>query len=163
MSRCKKLSYLVAVIRPMWITLKFWASKLFSHDGEIYVTVNINKFIILLDRAFRFNQMSKKSWLQSNRVQRFSYMLIDEISIAVSKTTVPKFPLNLDRKTGIDPIVRIKLYVARIFRIHLKKPELIKISHIEILTHLIEKEKLVLLREKHITRIAYELLEDFQK
>lgn len=114
MSRCKKLSYLVPVIRRMWITLKFWASKLFSHDGKIYVTVNTNKFIILLDRTFRFN-LVKKSWLQSNRVQRFSYMFIDEISIAVSKTTVPKFPINLDRKTGSDPIIRIKLYVARIF------------------------------------------------
>jgi len=59
-------------------------------------------------------------------------MFIDEISIAVSKTTVPTFPINLDRKTGIDPIIRIQLYVARIFRIHLKKPELIKISPLEI-------------------------------
>jgi hypothetical protein len=42
-------------------------------------------------------------------------MFIDEISIAVSKTTVPKFPIYLDRRTGSDPIIRIKLYVARIF------------------------------------------------
>lgn len=91
-------------------------------------------------------------------------MFIDEISIAVSKTTVPTFPINLDRKTGIDPIIRIQLYVARIFRIHLKKPELIKISPLEIFFNPDDRKgKISTIKEKHITRRAYELLEDFQK
>lgn len=49
-------------------------------------------------------------------------------------------------------------------RMHLKKPELIKISPLEISFNPADRKgKISTINEKHITRRAYELLEDFQK
>jgi hypothetical protein len=49
-------------------------------------------------------------------------------------------------------------------RMHLKKPKLIKISPLKIFFNPADRKgKISTIKEKHITRRAYELLEDFQK